>query len=358
MSGTSGISEPEAVDAAFERYVRALNTVDYQGALTALDEAISQGVPWPRLVSDVIAPAQRQVGERWLSGEIGVGDEHAATTVAENALAVLSPLPSASADTTRLIMVCTQGEWHTFPLRLAAAVASRSPDIQLTVLGGSISGEHLRRFIRGARPVAVALSTTLSAHLIGAARSIRAACEEGVPVVVGGAAWGEGQHRARRLGANLHVSDPTQLAAAVASLDGPRPVCELPTIAAEALLLDDPPRDLIRLALTRQARSTDSLHDMSEAQEEQALTDLSWLARHAANAVACDEPTIVGEVLHWLVRLSRPRGTPATAVLDAARYLAETVEPVAPVASRILHQQADEARALTDPGEDPGATPS
>ena len=344
VSDTGGSSGSQAVDAVFDRYMCALTAVDYKAARRVLDDAIEGGVPWARLVADVIAPAQREVGERWLSGALGVAEEHAATTVAENVLAVLSPLSSPTSDTSRVIMVCSEGEWHTFPLRLAAAVASRSSQIQLTVLGGSISGEHLRRFVRNSQPAAVALSTTLPVHLIGAARSIRAACEEGVPVVVGGAAWGEGQRRARRLGASVHVTDPAQLAVALTSLEGPRDPAELPSIPEEALLLEDPPDDLLRLALRRHARSNDWIRSMSSAQEEQTVTDLAWMARHAANAVVVDDPQVVGDLLDWLLRLLLPRGVPASAVLDSARYLGEAAQPVAPLAARILQQEADRVR--------------
>ena len=344
VSGSSGNPESQAVDGVFGRYMCALTAVDYRAAHRVLDDAIEGGVPWARLVADVIAPAQREVGERWMSGALGVADEHAATAVAENVLAVMSPLSgSSSSSQPRVIMVCSEGEWHTFPLRLAAAVASRSSQIQLTMLGGSISGEHLRRFVRNAQPAAVALSTTLSVHLIGAARSIRAACEEGVPVVVGGAAWGEGQERARLLGANVHVPDPAQLATALASLEGPRDPDELPSIPEEALLLDKPPDDLLRLALRHQARNNDWIRSMSSAQEEQTVADLAWMARHAANAVVVDDPTIVGHLFDWLLRLLTPRGVPATAVLDSARYLAEAVQPVAPLAAQVLQEEAARA---------------
>jgi hypothetical protein len=73
------------------------------------------------------------------------------------------------------------------------------------------------------------------------------------------------------------------------------------------------------------------------------VTDLAWMARHAANAVACDDATIVRDLFQWLRRVLTPRGVPPTAVFDSAHYLAETVQPVAPRAAQILQQEADDA---------------
>lgn len=337
---TSAQREPE-VDRVYEGYLDALVAVDYERALTELKSALVRGVPWDRLVSDVIGPAQRRVGELWVDGSIGVADEHAATAVAENVLAVLSPPSSPPIATSRVVMVCSEGEWHTFPLRLASTIATRSSGMHVTVLGGSISGDHLRRFLRGSQLDAVALSTTLEAHLIGAAASIRAAVEEGVPVVVGGAAWGSGQRRARLLGANVHVTDPTSLSAAVLALGGPRQVSELPLIPEEALLLNDPPEELLRLAFRRQAKDSAWMRSMNHAQERHTMTDFGWMARYAANAVACEDARIMGDMLRWLLQLLSSRKVPATTVLDSARFLADAVEPVAPRAAYVLRAQAD-----------------
>lgn len=333
-------------------YLAALREVDYDGAIQVLDDALQQGMSWSRLVAEVVAPAQEQIGRLWMSGTLGVADEHAATTVAENVLAVLSPPVAPPVADVRVIMVCAAGEWHTFPLRLAATVAARSEQLRLTVLGGSVSGDHLRMFLRNAEVDAVALSTTMTAHLIGAAENIRAATEEGVPVVVGGAAWGTGQSRARRLGAALHLRDPSQLAAAVASLDGPRPVADLPDLPQEALLLDSPPEELLRLALKRQAATTPWMRGLTEAQERHTLNDFAWMARHAANAVACDDATIVGDLLVWLLEVLTPRGVPSDLVLDSALHLADAVEPVAPMAAGLLRQQAGDIRVRVDQRED------
>ncbi len=346
---TSPAERERELERAYQGYLDALGAVDYDEALSVLETAMARGLEWNRLVSEVIRPAQRRVGELWLDGSIGAADEHAATAVAENVLAVLTPRTSPSIATSRVVMVCSEGEWHAFPLKLAAAVAAhRSPGMHLTLLGPSISADHLRRFLRGTRLDAVALSTTLHAHLIGAASSIRAVCEEGVPVVVGGAAWGAGQRRARFLGANVHLTDPTVLAETVGALDGPRAVSELPEIPEEALLLDDPPDELIRMAFRRQVDRSSWMSSMTQAQERHTMTDFGWLARYAANAVACEEDIILGDMLRWLLDLLTARQVPAATVLDSARYLAGAVEPVAPRAASVLRGQADVVQEETE----------
>jgi hypothetical protein len=284
-----------------------------------------------------------------MSGAWGVADEHAATTVAEQVLSVFSPpesVPTEAALVVLVVLACAEGEWHTFPPRLAAEL-SRSPDLRILPLGGSISADHLRRSLRAARPAVLALSVTLTANLVGAARSIRAAVEEGVPVVVGGAAWGGSQERARTLGASAYLGDPTSLGDVIAGLEGPPPVSSLPRIPDEALLLDSPPQELMRLAYDHQLAHSPWMRSMTPYQVEETMRDFAWMARHAANAVLLDDPTIVGDLLRWLLDLLEPRGVPGGVVLDSALYLANAVNPVAPRAATVLRGEAQRVRRTT-----------
>jgi hypothetical protein len=246
-------------------------------------------------------------------------------------------------------IACAEGEWHTFPPRLAAALAG-TPRLRLTALGGSISGEHLQRYLTKWQPDALGLSVTLTANLIGAARSIRAARESGVPVIAGGAAWGEWQQRAHKLGAQLFLADPADLVTAVDEVSAQTGMQELPDIPEEVLLLERAPEELLRRAFERQRQGSVWMQNMNATQEQRTLEDFAWMARHAATAVLCEDTTIVRDLLDWLLTLLTPRGVPGRTILDSALYLAERVEGVAPQAAAILSEQALAAQAaLTDP---------
>jgi hypothetical protein len=67
------------------------------------------------------------------------------------------------------------------------------------------------------------------------------------------------------------------------------------------------------------------------------------LARHAAAAVACDDPTIIRQLLDWLVGLLTPRGVPVAAVLESGFYLADSIEADAPTAAEMLRGEVSSA---------------
>ena len=71
------------------------------------------------VVTQLIAPSQREVGERWLRAECSVGDEHAATFVTESVLSSLAVGLEAGRPAGTLVMVCAEGEWRGLPARMA-----------------------------------------------------------------------------------------------------------------------------------------------------------------------------------------------------------------------------------------------
>jgi methanogenic corrinoid protein MtbC1 len=336
----------------FDAYFDALAAADAPAALGVLMAARSRGETMDVLIRDVIRRAQEQAGRMWATGAWDVADEHVATGISEQVLTLLAPPSVPSAGAVRLVLACAEGEWHTFPARLTADLA-RTVSLDIVMLGGSVPADHLRRHLHARRPRALALSCTMATNLIGAVRSIAAAHAEGIPVIVGGAAWGAGQHRARRLGADVRVDEASDLPAAVDALPGTLAPNEAPQVPIEALLLDAVPPELLQATIQRHCATSAWMRDMSPFQREQTLEDLRWIARHAAAAVACDDPSIVREVLTWLVELLTPRGVPVDVVLDSVRYLADSVESDAPIAAALLRQEAHSADQRARLGDTP-----
>lgn len=327
----------------FEHYFAALSRADAAAAVDVLDAAASRGVARRHLLREVVAPAQRKVGELWFDGTWSVADEHAATAVSDQAVSLLCPPASRATASLRVVLACAEGEWHTLPARLAAEL-SRSDDVDVVFLGASTPAAHLQRHLVATGADVLALSCTMTTNLIGAARSIDSAHAVDVPVVVGGHAWGRGDRRARRLGADLRLEDAESLAGAIAELE--HVASSTVDLEHEALLLDVPPPEMMQLALERQTAAMAWMRSMTHFQRSKTLEDLVWLARHAAAAVACDDSSIVAEVLEWLLALLTPRGVPAVAVLDSCYYLADAVEPDAPLAAAVLRAEAHAAHSL------------
>jgi methanogenic corrinoid protein MtbC1 len=328
------------MDDIYASYLRALAAADAGAAAAALDEALTAGESQRKLITEVIAQGQRHVGQLWMDGVWSVADEHAATAVAEQSLTVIAPPQGRPAHAKRVVLACAEGEWHTLPARLASELA-RTSGLELVLLGGSIPAADLQRYLRASKPAALALSVTLTTNLIAASRSIQVAREEAVPVIVGGAAWGTGQHRARRLGADVHVADPADLSGVVDTL-GTRAASSAPAeIPVEALVLDSAPRELLLTAMTSLSVHSAWAQSLTAYQREQAVQDLGWLARHAAAAVACDDDTVLSDLAAWrLSRLTR-QGVPADVVRSSSVHLADAVEEQAPRAATLLRSQAD-----------------
>lgn len=91
---------PETLD----RYISAaLSGARSRAAEIAAAEVVARDgehAPAVRLVGELLAPAQVQVGEMWLDRRCSVGDEHAATFVTESVLSSLTvgfePNPTAA----------------------------------------------------------------------------------------------------------------------------------------------------------------------------------------------------------------------------------------------------------------------
>ena len=98
---------------------------------------------------------------------------------------------------------------------------------------------------------------------------------------------------------------------------------------------------VLLLALDRHAAVTPWVRDLSDWQRRHSLADLRWLARHAAAALACDDPTVLGDLLAWLVPLLGGRGLPARVLPDGMRYLAESLEAETPAVAALLVAGAD-----------------
>ena len=332
------------ITSTYDDYLYALATADAEAAIAVLNAALAvPGESMERLVSDVLVRGQRQVGLLWMHGRWSVADEHAATAVAEQALTAVCQYGPPDAAARRVVLACAEGEWHTMPARFAGELA-RSSNLDIVQLGGSVPADHLSRHLGVNPPAALALSVTMPTNLIAATRSIRAARSHGVRVVVGGAAWGQSQHRARQLGADCYLDEPRDLRLFIDSLadpdPDPAPVAVEPVVPAEALLLDSPTGELLTAALESQCAASSWMRSLDPPRLERSRHDLDWLARYTAAAITCDDPTIVRDFVSWLVARLVPTGVPAAVIIDSCCFLADAVAHEAPTAADLLHREA------------------
>lgn len=322
--------------APLERYFRTIEEVDAVAATDVVLGLHESGSPTSQITSEVLSPAQVRVGELWEKGIWSVADEHAATAVTETALAALAAATARRTATTRHVVVaCAEGEWHTLPARMAAAVASAGSDARVTMLGPSLPAEHLGRRLEAGDVDLLALSCTLPTNLIGAARTVAAAHGAGVPVVAGGRAFGRNSRRADAIGADAWAADAEDLIGPVPARTG-----VAPNVPREALLLDGVSELTVALAYDRLVGAYPRLETMTPFQQTRTREDLRWMARFTAATVLTADVTILDDFLGWLGRLLDGK-VPVAVLATSARMVADVVEPQAPVGAQLLHEAAD-----------------
>jgi methanogenic corrinoid protein MtbC1 len=169
----------------------------YRIASSLMDE----GVPFDSLLFDHLLPAERALGHRWQQGDYLVSEEHAATAAIETVVSLLTGMFDQPGDASHVVIAAAQGDDHSLPGRAVSAHLLFS-GYRTTFLGANVPASDLAEFLETEEPAVLVLSCTMSSHLVGAHASITAARRAGVPVVVGGRAFGNDDARARRLGAD------------------------------------------------------------------------------------------------------------------------------------------------------------
>jgi methanogenic corrinoid protein MtbC1 len=310
-----------------------LATGDVGSTRSYCANAVRAGLSLGRLVDVGIAPAMEQVGLLWESGEWSVADVHGATAAAEAGLDAAAAVTSRPAPKNGTVLVSSvEGEWHSLPGRLVAAVLS-SAGWNVRLLGASQSSGELRDVVARTRPRAVLLSCSLSTSLPALAGSAMRIRNLEVPVYVGGRALGPDERRAISIGADGWAADT----AGAVELVGRR---------ARRIWVGEEVhryRQFLRRRATYPtwlgvAQETLARSDMPSLEE----ADLRHLLDAACVSLLVEDPRVLDEDVRWLRRVLRARGTDASIVSRSLVALAEAEESAAtgsdvpPAASPLL----------------------
>lgn len=303
---TSG--QYDAADVLVER----LGERDRKGASTVMEELAASGARPSDLIHELLAPAQRRVGGLWQSNEWNVADEHAATAIVDRLLADVGREIDLVPTLPAIVVTCAEGEWHSMPARMFAELL-RAEGWLVTFLGGSTPAEHLGRFVRDARPHAVAVSCTVPIFLLGAARSVAAASQMGVPALAGGAGFGPDERRARAIGANAWAGSVSTAHETLQAWQARPPLPATPPDLGPSLALEADRADTLRAAIAELARRfPDQASD--ERWREETRNDLEYTLRFAEAAVLTDDTRIFRNFVSWQTELLTARAQPASAV--------------------------------------------
>ena len=328
-----------------------LQLLDRQAATDLVRHALEDGEPASSVVTDLLAPAQRLVGEGWQRGAWTISQEHAATSIVDDLLAVVAahtPPPSRG----RVALVCADGEWHVTPARMAAMIW-RSAGWDVLNLGGSTPPDHVRASLELLRPDLVALSCTQPLALPGAGRVAAALEPLGLPVLAGGGAFGPDRRRSDALG--IHGWAPDALRATTIFerwLDDPPPRPVVVPGDGEELRLEVAIPALVAVAeewlVGRQPRP--SSRDVRTSADVRG--ELAAVLRFAVVALTVDDPRILHDHLVWRRGFRGTPGVPGAGLRAGLEALVDAVADLPRTAALLTAALAQDDRHA---GERPGA---
>ncbi|TML42431.1 MAG: helix-turn-helix domain-containing protein [Actinobacteria bacterium] len=286
---------------------------DWDTAISSVAPLLEGGAAQGEILNQLLLPTQVEAGARWHANRWGVVEERLCTAACESILTLVEASHGRRpTDKGHLVIACVEGEHHSFPAR-AAACDLRELGWRVTFAGADVPADQLRSFLAAERPDAALLSCTLPANLTGAQRSVRAAHDLGLPVLVGGAAFGRDQQRAECVGADAWA---TTAHAAGDLLDGVLGAAARPRIRA---LGDDPARQAQRLAATAPLLARIAAGALGALiGTDRALGAEPWaqnILRTLAASLLAGEEQLVHEDVDWVVEHATARGeSPHTVV--------------------------------------------
>lgn len=298
---------------ALDTYDAAVSRGDTAAVIELVEQLLSTGAEPVSVLTDVVAAAQREVGRRWQRGEWSVAQEHAATAMAIAATkAVADHVRRIPISKGSVLVACAEREWHALPAMIIDC-ALRADGWDTELLGASTNPLRLNQYLQDRGPEAVAVSCSVLGSLPTCRRFIEATTDCGVPILVGGPAFGSDEVRAMALGATAWAPDAQGAVAAMAELPAVvAPVAQLSGArAAEQAALEADHRRLVAalgeqwsLVAAVTTPAADCLHSVIDIAD-----DVVHQILHAISATLLTGDTrLLPETAWWVADLLRTRG--------------------------------------------------
>lgn len=303
---------------------------------TTLD-LFDSGVTYDRVIVELLAAAQREVGERWHRNQLTVADEHIATGVAAAALDALVSEVGPLAGDGQTVVVCAEGDWHSLAAQMFGE-ALHGHGVGVTVLGASTPAPYVAELLSRLNADCLAISCSLPIFFPGVTRLIDIAHLQGIPVIVGGRAFGTDDSRAKRLGADgwaLNAED------AVTIVRGWRLACphvdkQPGSVDSASMIMMDQAAEIAHAALSRLVVRFPQMAGYNGEQLTRTEEDLAFNVQFLAAAMLVADDRIFTEFLGWLQSLLSSRGVPESALPSGLEALRPGVHDVSPDGARLL----------------------
>jgi len=334
----SGVPTTPSLPGDFvEPYLDDALTGDRNGGVRLTLDLLDHHVPHEQIVVDLLAAAQREVGDRWQRNELTPVDEHLASGVAAAALDALAGETSRVDVSGLTVVTCAEGDWHSLAAQMFGE-SLRSHGFGVRVLGASTPVEAVADFLERSGCDALAVSCSLPIFFPGVIRLIDIAHERGIPAIVGGRAFGTDSRRAQHLGADAWAASAHDASYILAGWRSSRPIVnpdplQLDAVAARLFAIAD---QLGGDAMQALIRSFPAMAAYDAVRVTRTREDLVYIVQFIAASLASGDDAVFFEFLTWLEHLLARRGVPAQALVAGVDALRPGLGQVDDGAGRLL----------------------
>ncbi|MFL6119559.1 B12-binding domain-containing protein [Actinophytocola sp.] len=290
---------------------------DEYAARDVVSAALDDGLTAESVLLDVIGAVQRRVGVEWATDRINVAQEHVATAINERVIGALQSYTGRPAVRHgRITVACVDGEWHALPARLLSETLTLR-GFRVDYLGAQVPTPHLIAHLHRTAPDAVALSNSIPTRLPTAHATITACQAAGVPVIVGGAAFGPDGRYAKLLGAPAWAPDARAAADRLLGPPLPRstdlhqPIDDLPHLAdQEYSMIARSATSLVSSVCTALAQRWPAMSEYTDQQREHTAEDVAHIVDFLATALYVGDVELFTGFLTWTASILSARGVP------------------------------------------------
>jgi len=170
------------LDDARHRLFIAVRNYDESTVHAVLDEALA-GFALETVLSELILPSLREIGDEWERGELEVGQEHFASNIVRERLLGLARLWGRGSGPLA-ILACPPGERHDIGL-IAFGLLLRSHGWRILFLGADTPLETLQRTV-AANPARLVVVASMDSARLEAERDALRRLARGAPLVLSG----------------------------------------------------------------------------------------------------------------------------------------------------------------------------
>jgi len=199
LAGLSDDGLASLLDESTDRRVRAASNAFVERILESAqrfrtaecEQALTLAIamlPPLQLVSEVLQPLLREVGERWHRGELAISQERLVSTIVRRNVGLMLDTYDRSARRAAVVFATLPGERHELGLLMSAMVCA-SRGFKVHYLGIDLPPGEIARFARESGAVGVALSVVLQdrlADLPAQLRELASGLPESAQVWLGG----------------------------------------------------------------------------------------------------------------------------------------------------------------------------